>query len=396
MGRPVGGVEDHEPGEVRHAIDRILRCGRTAAPPLATAIDKGSPAVKVVAAEELALVAPDLAVDQLVDLLPKVPAQVRVGLRAALARATQSEASDGAVRTKLQNPQTPVVASVDLLRAMHLRPSIVKPAAEAVVRISSQSTDFRTRYLLLGPAAELARAGDPRAEALLVKALGADAEPHVRARAAQAGAGLTGLAPSLVHAIADADPRVRDAALAAIARGDVATIGAAVPGALECLRSDPWTFVRQHAAEVLARGPADPKVDDTLAEALEHDAIPSVRARLAEALGRRHARKFAAVLVQRLADDQEDAEVRSMAARALGRVCDAKSVELLTSQAQTASVPGADSSSQAIGLSAVAALGELAPRDLAKRLAPLLANRAAKPLREAAKDALETTERCPR
>ncbi len=393
----VQAMSSGKPGEVRHAIDRILRCGRAAAPPLMEAIAKSGPAVQTAAAEELALVAPDLAVEQLVDLLPKVSAQVRVGFRAALARATASPRADEVVRNKLLQVDTPVLAAVDLLRALRRpRPALVKPAAETVVRISAQSSDFRTRYLLLGPAAELARAGDQAAADLLVRALVADADAHVRAHAAQAGEGLPQLSQPLIRAVTDSEPRVRDAALATLARGDAGMLGAAVPGALDRLRSDPWTFVRQHAAELLARAPANDQVDESLAEVLEQDAAPPVRARVAEALGRRRAIRYASALAERLSDDQEDAEVRAMAARALGRVCSPKYVGILTTYAQTAATPGADAPSQAIGMSATAALGQLAPANLPKRLAPLIGAGYARPLRDAAKAALEEAERCPR
>ena len=60
------------------------------------------------------------------------------------------------------------------------------PAAKgAFTRLATPTADFRTRYLLLSPAAALAREGSSEARSFLFGAAASDADGHVRARATE-------------------------------------------------------------------------------------------------------------------------------------------------------------------------------------------------------------------
>jgi len=104
---------------------------------------------------------------------------------------------------------------------------------------------FRTRFLVLGPAAELARAGDASALDYLRAALKSDEDPHVRARAAEVSARVPALTAELAAAAGDPEVRVREAAVTAIkriaaedARVDKVCIWANDKDLAQCVRDD--------------------------------------------------------------------------------------------------------------------------------------------------------------
>jgi HEAT repeat protein len=398
----VKAMEIGRPGEVHHASDRLTRCGREAAPALSAAVAAGSDVQRARAANLLALVAPPAAVNGLVALLPSAKPELRAEFRAALTKAAQSPTAKDAVAAKLGDATLPPIAAIDLLRAATAKSGDAPGAAVAFARLATPNADFRTRYLLLAPAAELAKVGDARAEAFVLGAVASDPDSHVRARAAEVSSELPRAVAPLDQALRDADPRVRDAAVSSLGRL-VDPKGAKVqaqawppglfPGMTELLASDPFTFVRAHAADALVFAPAGDETDKPLAAALE-DASPVVRARAVESLGRRGAVRFASDIRDRLDDEAEVLDVRLRAARALGRICDAKSADRLTELSRKAAVPGATGDTLVIGASAAAALGRLNPPDLAKRLAPLADENAPRVAQEIAKAAVATPERC--
>jgi HEAT repeat protein len=387
---------------VHHATDRLTRCGRGAAPALISAVSSGSDVQKARAATLLALVFPEAAVNTLVTQLASAKPALRAEFRAALTKASQSASANDAVAAKLADASLPPVAAIDLLRAATAKPGPNPAATAAFARLATPDADFRTRYLLLAPAAELARAGDARAEDFVLRAVASDPDNHVRARAAEVSGELPRALPPLEQAMRDADPRVRDAAVSSVGRL-VDPRGAKVqaqawppglfPGMAQLLASDPFTFVRAHAADALVFAPAGDQTDKPLANALE-DTSPVVRARAVETLGRRGAGRFAGDIRERLDDEAEVLDVRLRAARALGRMCDAKSADRLTDLARKTAIPGATGDILVIGASAAAALGRLNPPDLAKRLAPLADKNAPRVAQEIAKATFATPERC--
>jgi HEAT repeat protein len=384
-------------GEVQHAVDRLRRCGRGAAPALVRALSSGPDGRRIAVAHELALVAPDQAIKSILPLLPGVAPATRSELRAALHRAAQSNAAREEVTAALADAALPPLASIDLMRALPNRPELRSPAAAALARLTPAGVDFRSRYLLLEPAARLAQAGDPGAEAFLWRSF-TDADAHVRAHAAEVAGDVPKASPKLVLALSDAEPRVRDAAVASLGRvGERDARPADLVNAIaERLRSDPWTFVRGHAADSLATSPKSEQADKVLAEALMQEPSPKVRARAVEALGLRGARTFVDAIRGRLDDDEEDLDVRARAARAIGRLCDGREADNLTALARKGASANANPRAQVVGAAAAAALGRLNPGDLRQRLSPLLSAGAPRMVQDAATGALASDDRCPR
>jgi len=398
----VKAMDVGRPGEVHHATDRLTRCGREAAPALSAAVAAGSDPQKVRSANLLSLVAPDVAVTSLVALLPAAKPELRAEFRAALAKASQNPAARDLISSKLADPALPPIAAIDLLRAVTARRTPMPSATAAFARLATAEADFRTRYLLLGPAAELASQGDAGAESFLLHAVSSDADNHVRARAAEVAGELPKAVGPLEQALGDTDPRVRDASVSSIGhlvdpKGSKVQTQAWPPGLFPAitglLGSDPFTFIRAHAADALVFAPAGDDVDRPLAKALE-DASPVVRARVVESLGRRGSRAYGEDIRARLDDEEEQLDVRVRAARALGRVCHAKSVDRLTELARKVATPGASGEALVIGASAAAALGRINPPDLSKRLAPLADKNAPRVAQEIAKAAVASPEHC--
>ncbi|MET0594371.1 MAG: HEAT repeat domain-containing protein, partial [Polyangiaceae bacterium] len=397
----VKAMEIGRPGEAHHALDRLTRCHRDAAPALIAAIAAGQDQQKIQSARILSLVAPGLAVETLVPLLPKAKVGLRAEYRAALTKASQSPLAKEATAAQLSNTALSPLATIDLLRAATSQRRGSPEASAALQRLAKPDADFRTRYLLLGPAAELAQVGDAQAEQYLLRALTSDEDSHVRARAGELAADLPNAIEPLSRALADADPRVRDASLVSVLKlGDATMKGerrawppALFPAAVKLLASDPFTFVRSHAADALVVGPPGEEIDGPLASAIS-DRVPTIRARAIEALGRRRAQKHVGAIRDVLENDDEVTEVKARAARALGRLCDRESVDRLTDLARKAANPQATPDAVLVASNAAAALGQLNPPDLAKRLSPLGEKSAPKSALEMLRAAVGSTERC--
>jgi hypothetical protein len=226
----------------------------------------------------------------------------------------------------------------------------------------------------------------------------------VRARAAEVAGALMRAVGPLVQALGDAAARVRAAALLSISRlsdprGRKVQAEAwppdLFPAVAKLLGADPFTFVRARAADALFGAPAGEAGDAPLAQALS-DESPVVRGRAVDVLGARGAKGHARDVSARLDDEAESLDVRARAARALGRMCDMASVDHLTELVQATAGDGSNPASRVIGASAAEALGRLAPPDLAQRMAPLTDAKAPRVAQEIGKNALSSTERCPR
>lgn len=373
-----------------HARDHIRQCGDKSAPLLEAAIKNGPPRARPLIAGELALVAPERAVRVIVPLLDSKSHEERRLLRTTLAHATDSSKATGAVRDMLRNDKLPEVAAIDLLRSLGSRLGAYEPeASKQFARLARPGASFRTRYLLLAPAAVLAPK-DPAAAAFLKQSLVRDADGHVRAQAARVIDRPSAFRAGLLHALGDPGVRVREAAVQTLGEGRAAF---AAQGIEKRLDEDPWPLVRSAAADALGRMGPDKDIDQALDDALD-DSSKSVRAPVVRALGVRRARAYAGDVRDRLDDKNEAVEVRMQAARALGRMCDQGSLDLLTHYAGKAADRLANGDLQSIGSAAVVALGRLHPRDLKQRLAPLMGPRAPRGARFAAKAALERRDVC--
>ncbi|MGK4007114.1 HEAT repeat domain-containing protein [Sorangium sp. So ce1036] len=387
--------------ELRHARDRIRRCGRAAAPALAEVVKGGVAAAKVAAARELALVAPAEAIPALLDALAGARGEVRRELRAALAAAARSERALAAVEEEVRIDRLrarPEDAQLDLLRALGPALGRVKGGGAAFQALASaQGAPFPRRYLLQAPAAALARAGEARAEAYLRASLRKDADAHVRLRAAEVAADVPALANDLLAAVSDPAVRVREAAIVALSRA--ASAGTRLPaGAAEALAArlgaDPWTFIRGGAARALGAIPATPAGDRALVGALA-DRSPEVRRHALDGLGAHRATAHIEAVRDRAEDKEEDVEVRARAILALGAMCDTSSVDLWTRLALRAKAPVGERDHR-LGSAALAALGAVRPADLKARLGPLLARDTPHGLREMARAALSAAPQCRR
>lgn len=396
---PKKSLRDADP-ELVHATDRVRRCGRASAPALTELIKTASPFVKMTAAAELALLAPAEATTVLIDELAVTDDNQRREMRKALALAARNERTWSVLAAEVErnrfSTRTEVV-QIDVLRALGARIQNVTGARDAFISLWAPEASFRTKYLLLGPAAELTRSGDTRASELLVEALRKDADPHVRVRAAQVSVGIAALQSALIEAADDAEVRVREAAVEALGVPDKqapSTLPSALlVAALERrLQKDPFTFVRVQTARSLGQLPAIAASDDALAAALK-DVSPDVRARAVDGLAVHRAKNHLPALRQISDAEEETPEVRARAILALGVLCDASRIDAWTTLSKLA-IHGMSDGERMIGSAAIAALGDVKPKDLAKRLAPLLDPKTPRNVREAVRAALEVQSEC--
>lgn len=375
-----------------HGRERLRRCGDDAGQGLAKALPRAVPRLRPLLANELALIAPVRAVTAIVPLVAEADDKGRALLRKALGFATREPKTQAEVKRFLADPGLPEATTIDLLRALGDRAPAFQPAAgRAIQRLLGPNASFRTRYLLIIPLARLAKS-DPNARALLARSVTKDASPYVRTEAANAIPDPRSFQKELLQALADPEVRVREAALDTLATrgGEFAT-----ESILERLRDDKWPLVRAAAAAALSRHGPNPKVDDALVAGVL-DPAPTVRAPVVIALGERGAIRHAEAVRVVLAADDEAIEVRLSAALALGLMCDANAVDLLTEHALELRDPMANADARALGPVALGALSRIKPPDLAKRLEPLLDKRNAILLRRAAEAALREPSGCGR
>lgn len=378
--------------EVRkRALGRIERCGKAAGPALVLAVAGPDEARRAAAAALLATVAPSLALEPLAEQMGKGSPKTRRAVRGAFARA-----SAGATRDKLlallTKREMPARSRLDLLRALGAKLAELRPEADvALADLLRSSPEMPTRYLLAQPLAHLARAPAATSGELsrLADLARRDPEWPVRARAVELSAGIAPLMSTVIAAAADPAPRVREAALKAIAN---ASLGAGVPAAAKAMANDEWTFVRTAAAEALGALPQSAAVTSALVLGLA-DASPKVRLSALAALGKQRAISQAPRVRERLDDTAEDPDVRALAARTLGGMCVQSAADRLTKLALLSRSP-VDEADERIGVAAIDALGALHPPDLAARLAPLRGKEIRLPVRRAAERAMTEPSGC--
>jgi HEAT repeat protein len=375
----------------RKAHEKLERCPG-AAPFLAKELREDA-ASRSCIAPVLAALAPASALDPIADALAATPAgdrAARATLRAAFATALP-EAPPGSLAAILGDRKRSAPARLEVMRAAGERAAEApREGDEVAAELAAASPSLDVRYLLLGPLGVLAGAGDAAAAARIAAAVAHDPDWPVRARAAELGAGLPAVRAALVQAAHDREPRVREAALAALAIGPPPDAVRAAAGALA---RDGWSFVRGQAVKLLMNAPPNGEVDGALEDALG-DGSARVRGAVVLALARRRAVSARGAVRRRLDDTTEEVEVRAAAATALGVLCDNGSVDRLVELARELSVPGADQDTQTIGLGAIMGLAAFQPRDLRGRLAPLLGPPAPPYVRVAAQQALAARAMC--
>ena len=384
-------LADHETEVRRRALGRIERCGKSAGEALVLAVRSDDEARRAAAAPLLATVAASLAIEPLAEQMGKGAPETRRAVRGAFARAAA-----GATRDKLlgllAKREMAAPARLDLLRAMGAKLPELRPEADvAIADLLRGAPDMPTRYLLAQPLAHLARAQDATSGELsrLAELARRDPDWAVRARAVELSAGIAPLGSTLMAAAADPEPRVREAALKAMATSG---LGAGVPVAAQALAKDEWTFVRMAAADALGALSQDAAATNALAAGLA-DRSPRVRVTSIAALGKQRATTQAPLVRERLDDTKEDPEVRAIAARTLGAMCVQNAADRLTKLAYLARAP-VDEADDRIGIAAIEALGALHPQDLETRLAPLRGKDVRMPVRRAAERAMAEPTSC--
>jgi len=340
-------------------------CGREAVPALIAAVHAMS--TRASTAPLLALLGREKAAPALAEVLGDGSPATRHAVRSALALATR-EMPDADVSALLAGASArPVEARLDLVRALEAQLARARDAADATIAsLLTGSPESRVRYLLVDPSGTLAEAGDDASRARLTELVLHDPDHTVRAHAAEHATSAKD-APSVILAgLADADPRVREALLHAVAASHLAPAG---PQAASLLRADPWTFVRVAAAEALGALPRADDSDKVLGEALTQ-LSPRVREQATLALGARGAIAYRGAIRDHLTRPKEESAVVTASARALGMLCDAQAVEALAKLALQGG-SSQDAAQVSLGLVATEALGKIHPADLAARLAPL-------------------------
>jgi len=377
----VRAMNDADREVSRKGREKLERCGRSAAPALVVALRDADDAALARVAPLLAMIAPSLALDPLAAVMARGSKAAREQVRSAFARAARS-AEASKVSALLRDRARAPSARLDLLRASSERLGELRAEADATVdELLAGAPSMPTRYLVLGPLAALARAGDPIATRRYAAMMASDADAAVRARAAELASGIPGVQGALLGALRDPGPRVREASLRNVGVERISAAAVAVEAILE---RDPWPFVRAAAANALGAMAPAPDIDRALASGFQ-DASPRVREATLDALAAHRAAAHVEPARRALDDDEETLEVRVAAAHALASMCDAGSLDRLAALARKAASPVANESELALGLASVRALGEMHPPDLARRLAPLVEKGA----REEAKRAAE-------
>ncbi len=377
-------------GQRIHAQQRIRRCGKEAGRALAKAVRTARRHKdRLLWGAELALLDPARTVAEFVRLTRNASKRQRRAYRLILGRAGVNPSAKQAVAKALAQGGH-AGSQIELLRS--LGPGVTKHqavAASALQRLLSGKPTFRTRYLLLEPAAHLA-AKSGFARHFVAAAMTTDRNPHQRAHAASVATNVRLFKTELGQALRDPYMRVREAAVQSAATPQAHFAQAAL---LHRLARDKWPTVRAQSAAALALHRRSADVDKALAAALA-DPSHHVRRPAALALGLRGARRYDHVLIDHLNDAKEHVDVRAGAAEALGRMCAKRATGDLTTLALALAKPMVTQEDRTLGSYAVQALGRLRPADLRKRLAPLFGKEASRLARSAAQAALREKGTC--
>jgi len=378
------GVVDPDKEASRKARDRIERCGKGSAKALAAGLVSKDAKLRAVSAELFGLVAPREALEPLVHALGQGERAERSAVRAAAAKAARN-APPATLEGWLVGENT-MQKRIEMLRAFSARLGDLARAEELLTG-ASKAPEMGARYVLVEAARAFSLSRPERPSPLA--ALLDDADPHVRARAAEGAAGVPQVAPRLVAHLSDPEPRVREASLLALA----ASHAAPEAEASALVVGDEWSFVRVAAANALGAARAPTQVGNAALEKVLEGRSPVVAPAALLALGERRATGSAGAMAALARSPDAQLDLRVAAVRALGAVCASGELDYLTRAAERALRP-IDEADLRLGVAAIDALGRIHPGDLAKRLEPLKAKDVRPPLRHAAERALAEPPAC--
>jgi hypothetical protein len=299
------GLCEKEGEAPRKAHEKLERC-KGAGPALAARLREDA-ASRACLAPVLATIAPEAALEPIADAMAATPEEDRATrgvLRESFAKALAAT-PPGRLAPLLRDRQRNVGARLEMMRAASGR--LNEAPAESTANLAellAGSPPLRARYLALGPLGELAHGGDRAAAGRLEEAIVHDADWPVRSRAAELASGLADAPAALVVAARDPEPRVREAALGALAAGPSPSADAVGAG-VDVLEREGWWFVKTKAVALLANAPASRDVDDALGGAV-HDPSVNVRGGAIVALARRRAVPWRSTIRERLDDTGED------------------------------------------------------------------------------------------
>jgi hypothetical protein len=381
--------------EEDRARDRIRNCGAASGPYLvAQAIAAGKTEDRIRYAEEAGLLAPELALNAFPRALSEAKSSedrrvARRGLAKVNARSKGVRLFDTFLGSQ-RFSALPLAARVDVLRALGESAKQTSNAPAAFQLTANEAKEFRERYLLLGPAAELAADRQEAGESFVREQLKAE-DHRLRARAAELAAGIPALRDVALSLVDDPAVRVREAAMLALSKANVeAPLEAKLA---ERVALDPWAFVRLQAAAALESGKSEP-VNVRVGAAVDLEPLEKVRAAMVTALGVRRAKSQRLVVLSRATDEKEALFVRTSALVALGKMCDSQSLELLTELALGGATLQLERERR-LSLAALEGLAALSPSDIATRIAPLLKEGATPDIREMARRAVKPASPSP-
>ena len=326
LDRLVARLDDRDDQVATAAAAALAKLGDPRAlDPLGRALGSGGRSLQLAAVAALGDLGGSAAAEQLLPALGDADAGIRLAAAAALHRLGQPEWAER-VRGGPEDPRWLADAGdpravAPLLRALgHLGPVSFRAAA----------------------AEGLGRLGDPRAAELLLEACAEQWEELARAAAEALGMLGTGAVQPLARALeSDRPGAVRLAAARALGR--IGDLGALEPLA-RTLRAEPLPLVERAAAALvkLGSGALVP-----LSAALAEDPRGEVKALAAEALGELGDRGALRALKE--AAGATDELVRRRAVAALGRLGDPRALDTLVTAMQDQSADVATSAAEALG-----------------------------------------------
>lgn len=381
----VASLASTSPQEVSHARRRLSACRPASVAALAESAGDPTSASRRRAISELVALAPDEAVRVLGPFAVGDSEPDRHLVRGGVEHALTSKKSSGAYLRLLLSQDTPRRTA----RALALLPPLSPDdgARQAIEPALGKLGDgFDESFLSAPGVALLAAAGSAPATDRLRALLG-HADPRLRAVAAAHAARVPALEGAVAELAKDPEPRVREAA----AKGLAFAKGDQVP-AFGALASDPWAFVRRATYESMSRR-ALPVFDDLVGKRLAEERSPELVEILVRVVQNRGGGPGRDAVARLAASDDTPLLVRTTAVRALGELCDASQVELLTKLASKAAGQTTEEA-RALGVSAIIALGRLHPSDLAARLSGLRGEDTAVGVRHLVRAAIDEKDVC--